>query len=57
MFEKMVLRRIFKLKKEDVLNCFQKLHNEEVHNCTLSQILLEWSNQEGWGQSGDVACM
>jgi hypothetical protein len=56
-FEKMVLRRIFKLKKEDVLNCFQKLHNEEVHNCTLSQILLEWSNQEGWGQSGDVACM
>jgi hypothetical protein len=31
-FENRVLRRIFVSKKEEVMRCWRKLHNEELHN-------------------------
>jgi hypothetical protein len=38
--ENRVLRRIFGLKRDDVLRGWRKLHNGELHSCTLHQILL-----------------
>jgi hypothetical protein len=31
-FDNMVLRRIFELKREEVKGGYRKLHNEELHN-------------------------
>jgi hypothetical protein len=39
-YENMVLRRIFRPKKEEVIEGWRKLHNEELHNFTLHEILL-----------------
>jgi hypothetical protein len=35
-----ILRRIFGSKREDMIECWRNLHNEELHNCT-QKILLE----------------
>jgi hypothetical protein len=40
-FENTVLRRIFGPKREEVRRGWRRLHNEELHNFTLHQILLE----------------
>jgi hypothetical protein len=39
MFENRVLRRIFRPKR--VARGWRRLHNEEIHNFTVQQILLE----------------
>jgi hypothetical protein len=39
-FENKVLRRKFVLNREDVAGGWRRLHNEELHNLTLQQILL-----------------
>jgi hypothetical protein len=39
-FENRVLRRIFGPKREEVVGDWGRLHNEELHNCTLHRILL-----------------
>jgi hypothetical protein len=38
-FENRVLRRIFGPKREEVAGVCRRLHNEEIHNCMLPQIL------------------
>jgi hypothetical protein len=40
MFKNRVLRRIFRLKRDEVTGEWRKLHNEELHD-TLRQVLLE----------------
>jgi hypothetical protein len=40
-FENRVLRRIFGPKRDEVTGEWGKLHNEELHDCTLRQVLLE----------------
>jgi hypothetical protein len=37
-FENSVLRRIFGPKRDRVTGGWRKLHNEELHNCTLRQV-------------------
>jgi hypothetical protein len=38
-FENRVLRRIFELKKDEVVEVWRKLHNEELHNLYSSSII------------------
>jgi PAS domain-containing protein len=38
-FENNAFRRIFGPKREEVIGVLRKLHNEELHNCNLHQIL------------------
>jgi hypothetical protein len=44
-FENRLLRRIFGPKRDGVTGEWRKLHNEELHNFTHSQILLGRSSQ------------
>jgi hypothetical protein len=37
-FENRLLRRIFGPKKDEMLGGWRKLHNEDLHICTLRQI-------------------
>jgi hypothetical protein len=37
-FENRVLRRIFGPKRDRVTGEWRKLHNEELHDCTLRQV-------------------
>jgi hypothetical protein len=39
-FENRVLRRIFGYKMDEATGDWRKLHNGELHNCTLHQISL-----------------
>jgi hypothetical protein len=39
------LARIFGPKRDEVTEGWRKLHNEELHNVTVHQILLGWSNK------------
>jgi hypothetical protein len=40
MFENRVLRKVFELKRGEVLGDWRKLHNEELHDLHLSQVLI-----------------
>jgi hypothetical protein len=40
MFENRVLKRIFEPKRDEIRGGWRKFHNEELHNCTLYEILL-----------------
>jgi hypothetical protein len=40
MFENKVLRRIFGPKRDEVTGGWIRLHNEELHSCSLQLILL-----------------
>jgi hypothetical protein len=40
MFENRVLRRIFRTKRGEMVGGWRRLHNEELRNMTLHQILL-----------------
>jgi hypothetical protein len=40
MFGNRVLRRIFGLKRDEVMDDWRKLHNEELHNVCFSQSLI-----------------
>jgi hypothetical protein len=37
-FENRMLRRIFGPKRDEVIGGCRKQHNDDLHNCTLSQI-------------------
>jgi hypothetical protein len=40
MSENRVLRKIFELKREEVLGDWRKLHNEELHDLRLSRVII-----------------
>jgi len=42
-----VSRRIYGPKSKEVSGDWRRLHNEELHNSTLHQILIGWSNKRG----------
>jgi hypothetical protein len=56
-FENRVLRKIFGPKRDDVIECWRKLHNEELHNlyCSSSIIRIIKSRIMRW--AGHVARM
>jgi hypothetical protein len=37
-FENKVLKRMFGAKRDEVTGEWRKLHNEELHDCTLHQV-------------------
>jgi hypothetical protein len=39
-FENMVLRKIFGSKRNEVIGCWRKLHNEELHNLYCSPSII-----------------
>jgi hypothetical protein len=43
--ENRVLRRIFGPKREEVAGDWRRLHNEELHNCTVHEMQFRLSNQ------------
>jgi len=57
MFEKRVLRRIFRPKRDDVTGEWRKLHIEELNDpyCSSNNILVIKSRKMRW--EGHVACM
>jgi hypothetical protein len=52
-FENGALRKIFGLKRDEVTGGWRKLHNEELHDCTLRQII----KPRKMGRTGHVARM
>jgi hypothetical protein len=42
MFENRVLRRLCGPKRDEMTGGLRKLHNEELHNCNLRDVPLEW---------------
>jgi hypothetical protein len=56
-FEKRVLRKIFGLKRDEVIGGWRELHNEELYNlyCLPSVIRIIKSRRMGW--AGHVARM
>jgi hypothetical protein len=46
-FVKRVLRRIYRLKTEEVAGGWRRLHNEELHNLYDSLCIIRVPNQEG----------
>jgi hypothetical protein len=42
-----VLRRTFRIKEKGSSMRMEKIHNKNLHNCTLHQILLELTDQVG----------
>jgi hypothetical protein len=55
-FENRVLRGIFGPKRDEVTGQWRKPHNESFIICTLRQIILRYSNNQG-GWAGNAACM
>jgi hypothetical protein len=51
-FKNRVLRRISGPTRDEVMGGWRKLHNKELHDCTLRQIYLELSSRGGWGGRG-----
>jgi hypothetical protein len=49
-FENRVLRRILGLKRDEVMGCWRKLHNDELHNLysSPSQIRMKKSRRVRW---------
>jgi hypothetical protein len=45
-FENMVQRRIFELKRDEVMGGWRKLHNEELHNLYFSQSIIRMIKSE-----------
>jgi hypothetical protein len=48
-FNNIVLRRILRLKMDEVMGGYKKLHNEEIHN-SYSSPIIRIKNQEGVGR-------
>jgi hypothetical protein len=51
-FENRVLRRIFGLKRDEVMGDWRKLHNEELHNLYSSPDIRQVKANEVGGASG-----
>jgi hypothetical protein len=47
-FENRVLRRIFGLKRDEVMGGWRKLHNEEHHNLYSLTYIIRMMSQGGW---------
>jgi reverse gyrase len=56
-FEKRVLRRIFRQKRDKVTGGWRKLHNEELHNLYSSPSIITMMLSRGVGLAGHVASM
>jgi hypothetical protein len=55
MFENRVLRKIFGLKKDEVIRDWRKLHNEELHNLYCSQSIIRIIKSRRMRWAGNVA--
>jgi hypothetical protein len=56
-FENLVLRRIFGLKKHEMTGGWRKLHNEELHNLYSSPSIISIIKSKRVKWAGYVACM
>jgi hypothetical protein len=56
-FENRVLRRIFRLKRDEVTGEWRKLHNEELHNFYSSPDIIRQVKSRRMRWAGHVACM
>jgi hypothetical protein len=56
-FEKRVLRRIFGLKRDEVIGGWRKLQNEELHNVYSSTSIIRMVMPMRVRWTGHVACM
>jgi hypothetical protein len=56
-FKNRVLRRIFELKRDEVMVGWRKLHNEEPHNLYSSPSIIRIIKSRGMRWAGDVAQM
>jgi hypothetical protein len=52
-----VLRRIFGLKRDDIIGGWRKLHNEELHNLYSSPDIIRRIKSRRMRWAGHVACM
>jgi hypothetical protein len=57
MFENRVLRRIFGLKREEVVGGWRRMHNEELYNLYTSPHIIRIINLRRMRWTGHVACM
>jgi hypothetical protein len=58
-FENRVLRRIFGLKRDEIIGGWRKLHNWELHNlyCSPDIIRIMKSRRMCWAGMGDEECV
>jgi hypothetical protein len=56
-FENRVLRRIFGLKRDEVMGGWRKLHNEEIHNLYSSPSIIRMMKSRRMRWAGHVAQM
>jgi hypothetical protein len=54
-FEKQLLRIIFEPKVEEIIECWRKLHSEELHNVYLSPNIIEMIKSWKMKLAGHVA--
>jgi hypothetical protein len=54
-FEKRVLRRIFRPKRDEVTEDWRKLHNEELHNLYSSSNVIKMIKSRRMREAGHVA--
>jgi hypothetical protein len=52
-FENRVLRRLFKLKRDEVIRGWRKLHNEELHNLYSSPSIIRRIKSRRMRWTGD----
>jgi hypothetical protein len=57
MFENRVLRRIFGLKRDEVIGGWRKLHNKELHNLYGSPSIIRMIKWRRMRWEGNVACI
>jgi hypothetical protein len=57
MFENRVLRRIFRLKRDEVTGGWRKLHNEELHNLYSLSYIIRMIKSRKMKRSGHVTLM
>jgi hypothetical protein len=56
-FKNRLLRRIFRRKRDDVIGCWRKLHNEELHNLFPSSSIIRMIKSRRMRWAGHVARM
>jgi GH43 family beta-xylosidase len=56
-FENRVLRRIFGLKRDEVVGCWRKLHDGELHNLYSVPSIIRIIKSRWMKWAGHVACM
>jgi hypothetical protein len=56
-FQNRVLRRIFGLKRNEVMGGWRKLHTEELHNVYASPSIIRMIKSRKMRWSGHVACV